>query len=213
MTTEQEQYEELRNEAAATFDLKARLQNRGLREGQITLYLDEEAGLELGSARDSKNQLGITVGRIQEGVLGEIDKLDPESESYADDLVALEVKRDELIKRLEDSALIFKLRAVPPVIAKSAKRRAKETLNIKGKVGEDRIEDFNESYLAHLLSDTIVSITDASTGAVQGKLSYDEAKMLRDYLPEQQYSRLDLKLAEIQFKDAVDESIASETDF
>lgn len=208
MTTEQEQYDTLRSEAAEGFDLKARLQNRGLREGQITLYLDEEAGLELGSARDVKNQLQIVVGRVQEGILGELDKLGED-----DDRTELEAKRDALIKKLEASALIVKLRAVPPVIAKSARRRAKDSLKIKGKIADDQIEDYNDLYLAYLLSDTIVSITDVASGGVQGKLSYEDAKALKEYLPDQQFGRLDNKLAEIQFKDAVDESVSSDSDF
>lgn len=213
MTTDQEEYDSLREEAAGSFDLKARLQGLAGREGQITLYLDEEAGLELGTAHDQKNNFGITIGRVQEGVLGDIDKLDTEADTYDADLAKLEARRDELIARLRASALVVKLRAVPPVVAKGAKRRAKETLKIKGKVPEDQLAEFSDAYLAHLLSDTIVSITDAASGGSQGKLTYEDARALQDYLPEQQFTRLDNKLAEVQFKDAVDESITSDSDF
>jgi len=213
MTTDQEEYDSLREEATGSFDLTARLQGLAGREGQITLYLDEEAGLELGTAHDETNNFGITVGRKQEGVLGEIDKLDTESDSYAADLARLEAKRDEMIAKIQQSALIVKLHSVPPVVAKGAKRRAKETLKIKGKVSEDQLGDFSDAYLAHLLSDTIVSITDVASGGVQSKLTYEGARALKDYLPDQQFTRLDNKLAEIQFKDAIDESIASDSDF
>jgi hypothetical protein len=213
MTTEQEEYDALRETAATGFDLKARLQGLAGREGQITLYLDEEAGLELGTAHDEKNNFGITVGRVQEGVLGEIDKLDTESDTYAADLAKLEAKRNELIAKIQNSAFIVKLRAIPPIVAKGAKRRAKETLKIKGKVPEDQLGDFSDAYLAHLLSDTIVSITDVASGGVQGKLTYEDARALQDYLPQQQFTRLDNKLAEVQFKDAVDESVQGDQDF
>lgn len=58
------------------FDLTARLKNRGLRRGGVTLYLDEEKGPELGWAYDQKDLLGNVLGRAREGVLGEIDTLE-----------------------------------------------------------------------------------------------------------------------------------------
>lgn len=55
------------------FDLSARLKNRGLRKGSITLYLDEEKGPELGWAYDMYDQMGNIVGRAREGALGMLD--------------------------------------------------------------------------------------------------------------------------------------------
>lgn len=211
--TDEDEYTTLRDNAASNFDLRARLQKRGLREGQITLYLDEDTGDELGTARDVKNQFGIVVERIQEGVLGEIDKLDPEADDYEAALRDLEAQKAALVEKLESTALIVKLRAVPPVIAKSAKRKARETLKIKGKVADEQIEDYNDAYLAHLLSDTIVSITDVESGAVNGKQTYEDCRALKELLPDQQFGRLDAKLADVQFADAVDASIASDSDF
>jgi hypothetical protein len=55
------------------FDPKARLQNRGLRRATITLFLDEEKGVELGWAREIYNEFNQPVGMEHEGVLGELD--------------------------------------------------------------------------------------------------------------------------------------------
>ena len=195
------------------FDLKKRLQGIGLREGQITLFTDHETGEALGTARDVKNQLGITVDRVQVGILGDIDKLNPESKTYAEDLAALEVQRDELIAKLQETALVVKLRAVPPIIAKDGRRRAKVSLGIKGEVPADRTEEFDDAFTAHLLSDTIVSIEDVASGAVNGKQTYEDCRTLKEFLPPDQWQRLDHKLAEVQYKEAVSEAISSDTDF
>ncbi len=56
------------------FDLKARLEGRGLRRATITLYLDEELGAELGRAEEIKNNLGMVTGLDQVGILGDLDK-------------------------------------------------------------------------------------------------------------------------------------------
>lgn len=211
--TDEAEYAELRKEAAATFDLKDKYAKIGRRKGHVTLFVDVKAGDRLGSARDVKNNIGMVVDRVQEGVLGEIDRLDPESKTYDADLAKLLKEKDELIATLESTAMTFYLGAVPPMIAEGSKRRAKESLKIKGKVPEHQIEEFNDAYLAHLLSDTIESIVDHESGGRVGKQSYEDCVFHKQNLPPDQFDRLDKKLAEIQFKQTVDESISSDMDF
>lgn len=57
------------------FDLKARLKNRGLRSGSITVYLDEDKGAELGWAYDVTDRIGMFVRRERHGILGELDHI------------------------------------------------------------------------------------------------------------------------------------------
>lgn len=203
--------EDIIAEAKQGFDLETRLRNRGLREGEITLYTDEALGQKLGEARDVVNQWGAFVRRVQTGVLGEIDRLDPDQDATR--IAELEAERDEIIEELNRTSLTVKLRAVPPIIARDAKRRAKATLNIKGKIGEDQEEEFNDAFTAHVLSDLIVSIRDNETGAENGKQTYQDCVALHDLLPASEYRRLDAKVAEIQYSDAVSEAITRDPDF
>ena len=199
-------------EAKAKFDLTERLRGRGLRTGEITLYLDEVNGEKLGWARPIKNQLGITINTERVGVLGEIDALDPKSETYDADLERLSAERDAIIAEIKQSGITVHLRAVPPVIAKSHEREAKKRLNIKGKTPEDQQNAVAEVQYALLYVDTVTGVTD-SEGADSGRLDYDGARALIDYLPTHQLLRLREKVLDIQFGDAIDESIQAQTDF
>lgn len=62
------------------FNLRDRLQSRGLRKGSIVLYLDEELGPELGwvIVNEKRDLLGnlIETKKIRVGVLGQIDELE-----------------------------------------------------------------------------------------------------------------------------------------
>lgn len=202
--------------ARKSFDLKERLQGLGLRTGEITIYTDEVSGEELGYARDilSPNTLGIkvVVGRDRRGVLGQIDELDEKSETYAQDLERLSERRDELVTKIKESALTFGIRAVPPVIAKSHERQARKQLGINGKPSDEERSNVTEVQFALLFADTITSVVDAD-GADAGRLDYDAAKSLADYLPRAQLERLRDKVIDVQFNDMIDESVTSDADF
>lgn len=66
------------------FEPGERLRNRGLRKDTIVLFLNEELGPELGDARDAYNAGGAFIGRIREGILGEIDSLGAERATTID---------------------------------------------------------------------------------------------------------------------------------
>ncbi|MET4703110.1 hypothetical protein [Frigoribacterium sp. UYMn621] len=205
-------------EAKGSFDLKARLMKRGLREKRITLYTDEVAGEELGYAKDiPRVVLGSIVGneREREGVLGEIDtlenadSLDAEQENT---LVTLKVRANELRSALESTAITVDLRAVPPIIAEDARRKAKRELNLKGP-GPFEDENWPAVSMAKLLQVVITGLTDHATGETTKLISFDDAKALKDFLPASEYLRLDLAIGAIQFKTAIDESVTGSADF
>lgn len=227
MTTETEQQEAIEKIADMTkkgFDLSARLQNRGLRKATITLYLDEEMGAELGNAYDLKNAMGVVIGRERSGVIGDLDALvaardtpNPDGTvgpDLADSIERLEAKRDALIEELTKTGIVVSLRAVPPVIEEDCKRKARATLGLKEKsVPKDLTEEFNIAQTAHLMSVMIQRVTDNATGEVNEGASYDECVSMMEYLPKSQFARLDEKLGELQFTDAISRSIESQEDF
>jgi uncharacterized protein (UPF0335 family) len=240
------------------FDLKALLEGRGLRRASITLYLDEELGVELGNAYDEMVQVpGYPMPqrrRKRSGVIGDLDALyeekagveeriskevldnasdgKPETAEEADgrhkihskyedvlkslteQIENLEERKAELIAELEKTGLVVQLRAVPPVIEKDCRRKAKETLGIQSKnVPEDLMEDMRKTELAHLMTVTIQSIPDIATDTVNDDVTYQDAIDLMDLLPPGQWSRLDEKLYEVQFTDAISRQIESQEDF
>jgi len=191
------------------FDLSARVRNRGLRRGSITIFLDEELGPKLGWAYDKTDAFGNVVSRVREGVIGELDAL-PENADRAE----LEAKREELTKELTKTALVFELRAVPPIIQKSAHRLAKQTLGITEKGIPDEVaEDFNLAQSAHLMTLVVQSVTDNETGEVNTEMDYQEAIDIIDYIPPAQFLRLDMKMGEVQFTDAISQTIEGQEDF
>lgn len=227
MTTEAEQQEAIEKIANITkkgFDLSARLQNRGLRKATITLYLDEELGAELGDAYDVKNAMGITTGRERTGIIGDLDALiaardtpNPDGTAgpdLADSIASLEAKRDALIEELAKTGIVVSLRAVPPVIEEDCKRKARETLGLKEKgIPKDLSEEFTLAQTAHLMSVMIQRVTDNATGEVNEGATYDDCVSMMEYLPKSQFARLDQKLGELQFTDAISRSIEGQEDF
>jgi len=220
------------------FDLSARLKKRGLRKATITLYLDEELGPKLGWAFDTKDAFGNTIARQREGVLGKIDAFIETKEqllaarraqniAHPDELVdvdaptpfdepikELEVQRDDLIKKLEEGAIVLHLKAVPPIIQKDCRRKARETLGLTEKgIPEDKQEDFNLSYTAHLMAMIIMEIKDNQSGESITEVTYDDAIELMGYLPQGQFQRLDDLLGTLQFADAISRSIEGQEDF
>lgn len=240
------------------FDLKARLEGRGLRRASITLYLDEELGVELGNAYDEMAEVpGYPIPqrrRKRSGVIGDLDALyeekaevegriskevldsatDGKSEtpeggdgrrethskyedalkSVSEQIEKLEERKAELVAELERTGLVVQLRAVPPVIEKDCRRKAKATLGIESKnIPDDMIEEMRKTELAHLMAMVIQSVTDIATDSANDDVTYQDAIDLMDFLPPGQWSRLDEKLYEVQFTDAISRQIESQEDF
>ena len=218
--TENEIEAELKDRVKTTkrgFDLQARLKGRGLRRGSITLFLDEEKGPELGWAFDRTDPLGNVVGREREGVLGKIDEIEASAGTKADKAKALEPlqkQRDALIEELTKTAIVIHLRAVPPVIQKDCRRKAKQTLEITTKdIPDALLEEYNLSFSAHLMALMLQSITDNESGETNTEITYEDAVDLMGYLPPGQWQRLDELMGKVQFTDAISLSIEGQEDF
>jgi hypothetical protein len=229
------------------FNLRARLEGRGLRKGSIVLYLDEDLGSELGYADDLLNGMKMKVGRDRAGIIGDLDAaeegkasaiamfekavadspdmkaadkkkgqeaLDSIVEGFDARIAELTEQRDTILKELARTGITIHMKAVPPVISKDCRRLAKATLEITTKgVPEDMQEDFNLSHTAHLMTKIFTSVTDNQTGDVEDGIDYDGAMALIDLLPTSQFYRLDLKIGEVQYLDAISRDIESQEDF
>ena len=219
-----EQVDKLVETTKKNFNLQERLKNRGLRRGSITLFMDDDKGAELGWVRDIEDAFGNVTSKETVGVLGLLalaedargaEGVTPAGLKKLDARVAeLEKQRDELIAELTKTALVIQLRAVPPIVQKDTRRKARATLGITDKsIPEDKAEEFNVAQTAHLMTVMTQSVTDNSTGDVNDSLAFEDAIALMDYLSAQQFKRLDRIMGELQFTDAISESIESQEDF
>lgn len=205
--------------AKDSFKPAEHLQGRGYRTDTLTLYTDEVTADELGHAEDipaEKNMLGITVKdayRSREGVLGELDVLDPEVAATKKEYKALEKRAAELRAKLKATAYTLKMSAVPEVVIEKARRDARKTLGIKGKPSEDQQEDYNQAVNAHVQAAVIQSyIVHEEFIEVDG-LDFEGAVAFRHFFPPSEYLRLLKKVGELQFKQSITESAVGDADF
>jgi len=127
---------------------------------------------------------------------------------------ALIKERDELIEELTKSAIHIEMRAVPPIIQKDTHRRAKITCDLDGKNIPENMEELVAlSESAHLMTVMFQSVTDNETGETNTETTYQDAIDLMGYLPPGQMARLDMKMGEIQFTDAISRAIETQEDF
>lgn len=142
------------------------------------------------------------------------DAIDSAEETYASRYEELEARRVELLGELIGTAIVINMTAVPNVIQKDTRRRAKETIGITEKgVPDDRKAEFNLAQTAHLMTVMFKLVTDNETGDANDVLSYDDAIALMDYLPLGQFRRLDQMMGQVQFTDAISLSIEGQEDF
>lgn len=138
----------------------------------------------------------------------------PDMKPIEEKIEKLEKRRDALIADLTKTGITVKLRAVPPIIQKDIRRRAKATLEITEKDVPDTIkEEFNLSQSAHLMTLVFQSITDNETGETNTEITYQDAIDLIGYLPPGQFQRLDDEMGKVQFMDAISTEIETQEDF
>lgn len=217
---EQQAAEDVAKQIKRGFSLKDRLEKRGLRRVSVTLFLDENVGAEHKAVADRVAAIDAQIAELNESIDGQ-----PEAAlvrviatAERDGLVAerepLVQERDKLEAKLKADSITVAMRAVPPVIAKDARRRAKVTCDITEKtIPEDKAEEFVRAYNAHMLSLVVQTITDSASGETVEGLDYEGAIDMANYLPQGQYVRLSQALNEVQFRDAFSQTIEGQEDF
>lgn len=209
------------DDAQDNFDLGARLRSRSVRTKNVRVYTDEVTGDKLGGAEiiEELNADGIRVRKPRSwGLTAELialKALKEPSEEQVEQIAQLELEIKGLAKKLESTAIDFTLRAIPKVIKKDAKRAAREHLGIKGKLSieDPRFEDFLDEEDAQLFHRVVASFTDHEDGRTRRGISLENARALKAYLPEGEYSRLITALRELLWQNAIAEKVTEDADF
>lgn len=209
---------EAAEEGRKTFDLGARLKGRGLRRVTHRAFTDEEAGQALGGVEERRDPSGsFVIGHRKWGAIGELTDLKLAKEKGDDNDLQIDAKTEEirsLMETLDATALDIELQAIPPVVKKDARRKAKAALDIKGKgVPDDRLDEFADEFNAQLLHAAALSITDVGTGDRNTSVSVEDARNLYDFLPSEESARLEEAVAKLLFESAIADHATSDVDF
>jgi hypothetical protein len=123
--------DELQEQTKKGFDLLARLKNRGLRKATITLFLDEEKGVELGWAYDIMDRTQtVFIRRERGGYIGDLEELE---EQHAKELEELNAQVEALKSTDAKAADVKKaLDAVKAASESHSERKAE----LEGKIAE-----------------------------------------------------------------------------
>src|SRR5690606_32207638 len=106
---------------------------------------------------------------------------------------ALVKEAKELQAKLDETALEFTLRAVPELVIKDSRRKANRNLGIKPKGGTtaEQDEDLRDEFLAILLSASVVSYTDRESGVTRSSLALDDARVLKQFLLQEEWAKIE----------------------
>jgi len=204
--------EEIATEARKTFNFSETIKGGTRRSGAQKVYNDLKAAMLIGHATDITNNLGQVTGRDRKGVLGQIDEILSSDDEEAD-VTALQSQLSDLMLQLEMSALTFHLDAVPPLIEKVIKAKTRKEFAVKGgNVPDERLQELADKYTALMMGACITKVVTAD-GAESGKLTDAEAVDLVSYLHPSEFAKLDAKLREVQFEQAVSNQAVLDADF
>lgn len=205
--------EEAVAEAREGFELEEVLTGTPSRFKTIRVFTDEATGEELGGVEVERNEQGLPTGIRRWGLAKVIAELQVDEEANAAELKKARAKAKSLAKKLDSTALDIELQAVPRVVKKDARRKARKELGIKGHVPEDLMEDYADEFDAQILSRSVVSIYSVAKDAKNRELTVAGARHLRNMLPESEYGRLDRAVSELQFRAVIAEKATSNADF
>lgn len=189
-----EDIQETATEARTSFSLRDRLMGRSQIEREVTVFTDE-----VSAERYSQLKVLIEAARLVE---------QPE-----EDIEALEAELKEVAREVYSTGLTFWLRAVPEIIVKDVRRKTKKNLKIKGPIPAERTEEYAEAFTATLLTKAVVKYKDHESGEVIPQLTFQEARDLDDYLPREEFKKLDNKLSELQYRNAISDAVTEDADF
>ena len=228
--------EGIQEEARNTFDMHARLAGVSRRTKEVTVYLDDTAGAELGGVEDETIGEFVTGRKIRTGLIGRLDEiaedakrqvalLDEESDDYEEKVAAINASLEfnsagiadeikQLRERLHKSSMTFTLQALPDVIVRGLRRQARAALDITTKgIPESLEEEFDLEYTAQFLAASVSRWVDNQTGEVYKSLTADAARSLRDLLPPGQFPRLNRAMVELSHEVAISNQATDSADF
>lgn len=225
-------------EAREGFNLIDQIKNRAMRTAEVVVGFDEVNGARLGQIEESIAQINDVLERATaqtedlDELRASLDSLDIEDrvevekkiaereallEGLApirENLAGLQAAADELREEVRKSSYVIELRAIPPLIARGATRRARAALNITEKgIPEALYDEYQKQVTLELCHDQMVRFTDRSTGESRNKLTVAEISALNDYLPISQAEKLFAEVNDLQFRNAVSESAIAQVDF
>lgn len=195
--------EEIVDEAKSTFNLKARLEGRDRRTSKVTIFTDEVTGAKHIAAEGAVNS-----HEAVKSALG-----DAWSKEQQKSLVTATKERDALETELKKSAITLHLQAVPPVIAKDGIRVARKVLKITGQASEEQNEEINTLSFLHTLSKAVTKVNDHATGEEHSSLSFENARALKDYLHPIEQAKVEVALAELQYRGVISNTVTADADF
>lgn len=228
--------EEIVDDARSNMNLRERLLGITRREKTVRVYTDEETGEALGGAEDLLIP-GTTFksgDRRRWGVLGDLDLLNERAEQLATQIENGEITEDDaapeiekiearmpelrtearkLLAKLNKTSFAFTLRAVPELIIKDARRQAKHNLEIKGKVPEGRLDEFNEELYNVLIASAVTSWVDNETGSTHHSLSVEDTRTFRELLPRSEFPKLVEAFDELSAQAHIARSATDDVDF
>ena len=220
--------------AREEFDLEEFLQEIPVRTKTITVYTDEVTGEKLGGLETytERNALGLEVPKIRKwGVKGKLVTLEGEIQRLSElatpddaqkkelrakkaERKKLETEALELEAKLEASALEIELRSLAPELVKTARRKARTTLGIKGKNGTpEQEEKFPDENNAQLIHRSILAVTRKATGHVNKGISLEGARALQNRLPSSEFLKIITTIGHLSFESAIATQATEDPDF
>lgn len=223
-------------EARKTFDLRARLAGAKRRTKTVTVFTDDATGALLGGAVDEKIGEYKTGRKIRTGLIGELDAitdqaqgainlLDENDDDYEAavtlinerlqaDSKAVVAKIKKLRAQMKKSSMEFTLQALPDLVMRDVRRKARKALDIAEKgIPEALQESYNLKYSAIIIAASVVSWTDHESGESFNELTVEQAEALQDYLPVGQYQQLDKAVLELSIEMTITNAATDSPDF
>ncbi|MDF2506260.1 MAG: hypothetical protein K0Q52_119 [Microbacterium sp.] len=213
--------QQIADNARDSFDLGTRLRGRSKRTKKVRVFTDEVTGERLGGHEmvEEINHLGLRMTKPRVwGLMGDIIKLQatPKSaEENAEQIAEMKKEVGALARTLEESALDIELRAIPRVVKKDAHRAAREALGISEKISPDhaRYDDYVDEHDAQILVRTVVSIFDAEDDQLRKGITVENARALKELLPEWEYAKISRALNELLWQNSIAEKAVEDADF
>lgn len=173
-----------------TFDLTQALSGRSYPEADVDVYFDEEAAYTAAVLNRERERPGLSDSAVE----------------------LLDSKIEEAAEKFKKSKYVFRVKGVPPRVRRAIMA---ETLKLLGEGGGTAAESYEaeetrscKTWAAH-----VVRITDPE-GAVRAAITEDEARELRENLPDAAIQAVDEKIGEMleRASNGVDLALA-DTDF